>query len=108
MKVLLEKFQHRYDAQRPLQFAISFRRVSCFEYLGAWLNMDQGHLINSRMVKFVVSCCVVSKQVEVSTVLVSVESTGSWLHAGTCLAFVCQVVLEILHDIVHTHHLHCT
>ena len=31
------------------------------------------------MVKFVVSCCVVSKQVEVPTILVSVESTGSWL-----------------------------
>ena len=34
--------------------------------------------------KFVVSCCVVFKQVEVYTILVSVKSAGSWLHAGTC------------------------
>ena len=50
--------------------------------------MDQSDSINNRTVKFVVSCCVVSKQVEVSTILASVESTGSWLHAGTCLVFV--------------------
>ena len=36
----------------------------------------------------VVSCCVVFKQVEVSTILVSVNSAGSWLHAGTCPVFV--------------------
>ena len=40
---------------------------------------------NIRTVKFVVSCCV---QVEVSTILASVESTGSWLHAGACPVFV--------------------
>ena len=65
--------------------------------------MDQGHPIDNRTVKFVVSCCVVSKQDKVSTILVSVESTGPWLHAGTCLVFVRYVVLEILHDIVRTH-----
>ena len=43
--------------------------------------MDLSDSINNRTVKFVVSCCVVSKQVEVSTII---ESTGSWLHAGTC------------------------
>jgi len=42
--------------------------------------MDQS---DNRTVKFVVSCCVVSKQVKVSTILASVESTGSWLHAGS-------------------------
>ena len=47
------------------------------------------------MVKFVISCCVVSKQVQVSTILASVESTGSWLHAGTCPVFVHCVGLEI-------------
>ena len=64
------------------------------------MDMDQGHLINNWTVKFVVSCCVVSKQVEVSTVL---ESTGPWLHAGICLPFVHQVILEILHNIIQTH-----
>ena len=39
------------------------------------LNMDQVHPINNRTVKVVVSCCVVSKQVEVSTILVSVETS---------------------------------
>ena len=39
--------------------------------------MDQGHPINNRTVKFVVSCCIVSKQVEVSTILESVES--NWM-----------------------------
>ena len=67
------------------------------------MDMDQGHPINNWTVKFVVSCCVVSNQVEVSTILVSVESTGPWLHAGTCLPFVYQVVLVILHNIVQTH-----
>ena len=65
--------------------------------------MDQSDSINNRTVKFVVSCCVVSQQVEVSTILVSVESTGPWLHAGTCPVFVRYVVLEILYDIVGTH-----
>ena len=51
--------------------------------------------INNRTVKFVASCCVVFKHVEVSTILVSVKSAGSWLHAGTCLVFVRGVVLEI-------------
>ena len=55
----------------------------------------QGHRINNRTAKFVVSCCVVSEQLEVSTILVSVESTGTWLHAGTCPVFVRYVVLEI-------------
>ena len=50
-----------------------------FQRLGARLNMDQGHPITNWMVKFVISCFVVSKQVEVSTILVSVESTGPWL-----------------------------
>ena len=58
------------------------------EHSRGWLNMDQGHPINNQTVKFIISCCVVSKQVEVSTILVSVESTGSWLHAGTCPVFV--------------------
>ena len=45
--------------------------------------------INNRTVKFVFSCCaVVFKQVEVSTILVSVESIGPWLHAGSCPVFV--------------------
>ena len=83
------------DAPRPFQFTISFCHSSCFEHLGAQLNMDQGHLIDNRMVKFVISCCVVSKQVEVSTIFVSVESTGPWLYAGTCPVFLRYVVLEI-------------
>jgi len=41
--------------------------------------MDKADSINNWTVKFVVSRCVVSKQVEVSTTLASVESTGSWL-----------------------------
>ena len=85
LKLLLE---HRYDAPRPPQFAIYFGSGSCFEHSGAQLNMDQSDSIDNRTVKFVISCCVVSKQVEVSTILASVESTGSWLHAGTCPEFV--------------------
>ena len=85
LKLLLERFLHRYDAPRPPQFVGS---GSCFEHSGAQLNMDQSDLINNRTVKFVVPCCVVSKHVEVSTILASVESTGSWLHAGTCSVFV--------------------
>ena len=50
--------------------------------------MGQTDSINNWMVKFVVSYCIVFKQVEVSTILASVESTGSWLHAGTCSVFV--------------------
>ena len=38
--------------------------------------------------KFVVSYRIVFKQVEVSTILASVESSGSWLHANTCPVFV--------------------
>ena len=38
--------------------------------------------------KFVVSYRIVFKQVEVSTILASVESSGSWLHADTCPVFV--------------------
>ena len=48
--------------------------------------MDLVDSINNQTVKFVVSCCVVSEQVEIE--LASVESTGSWLHVGTCLVFV--------------------
>ena len=35
------------------------------------------------------------RQLEVSTILVSVESTGIWLYAGTCPVFVRYVVLEM-------------
>ena len=45
--------------------------------------------------KFVVSHHTVFKQVEVSTILASVESSGSWLHVDTCPVFVRSVVLEI-------------
>ena len=65
-----------------------FRSGSCFEHSAAELNMSQSDSINSRIVKFDVSCCVVFKQVEVSTILVSVKSTGSSLHAGTSPVFV--------------------
>lgn len=48
-------------------------------------NTDQTHLINNWNVKFVLSCFVAPKQVEVLIImLVSVESTGLWLHACTC------------------------
>ena len=67
---------------------IYFRSGSCIEHSGAQLNMSHSDSINNRTVKFVVFCCVVFKQVEVSTTLVSVKSTGSWLHAGTCPVFV--------------------
>ena len=60
--------------------------------------MDQANLINNRTVKFVVSCCVVSKKVEVSTVLASVESIGLLAHACTC-----RCLCIILHNIVWTH-----
>ena len=62
-----------------------------------WLSSTQELMVfihvvvqNSRIdiCKFVVSYSIVFKQVEVSTILVSVESTGSWLHAGTCPVFV--------------------
>ena len=49
--------------------------------------MGQSNSINNRMVKFVVSYCIVFKQVEVSTISASVESTGSWLHTDTCPVF---------------------
>ena len=65
--------------------------------------MGQSDSINNRTVKFAVSCCVVSKQIEVFTALASVESTGSWLQPGTCPVFVRRVVHKILHDIVRTH-----
>ena len=87
-KLLLEGFQHQYNTPRPPQFAIYFRSGSCFEPSGAQLNMDQSDSINNRTVKFDVSYSVVFKQVEVSTILASVESTGSWLHANTCPVFV--------------------
>ena len=81
--------------QRHPQFAIYFRSSSCFEHSGVQLNMSQSNLINNWTVKFVVSYCIVSKQVEVSTILILVESTGSWLHADTCSVFVRWVGLEI-------------
>ena len=49
--------------------------------------MGQSDSINNRSVKFVVSYHIVFKQVEISTILASVESTGSWLHAGTSSVF---------------------
>ena len=74
-----------YDAPRPPQFAIYCG--SCFVHSEAQLNMGQSDSINNRTVKFDVSYSVVFKQVEVSTILASVESAGSWLHAGTCPMF---------------------
>jgi len=50
--------------------------------------MGQSDSINNRTVKFVNSYYIVIKQVEVSTIIASVESTGSWLHADTCPVFV--------------------
>ena len=50
--------------------------------------MNQSDLINNRTVKFVISHRIVFKQVKVSAILASVESTGSWLHADTCPVFV--------------------
>ena len=38
--------------------------------------------------KFVVSYRIVFKQVEDSTTLTSMESSGSWLHADICPVFV--------------------
>ena len=38
--------------------------------------MSQSDSINNRTVEFAVSCCIVFKQVEVSTILVSVKSAG--------------------------------
>ena len=62
--------------------------------------MDQSDLINNRTVKLAFSYRVVFEQAEVFTILASVESTGSWLHADTCPVFVRCVVLKILHDIL--------
>ena len=67
---------------------VYFCSVGCFEHSGAQLNMDHSDSINNRTIKFFVSYHVVFKQVEVSTILASVESTGSWLHVGTCPVFV--------------------
>ena len=73
LKLLLERFQHRYDP-------------------GAELNREWSHPINNHTLEFVIPCCVVSKQVGVSTV---VESTCPWLRAGTCLVFInsCQLIV---------------
>ena len=67
---------------------IYFRSGSCFEHSGAQLNMSHPDSINNRTVKFVffLLCCL--QTVKVSTILVSVKSTGSWLHAGTYPLFV--------------------
>ena len=62
-----------------------FIAVAAFEHWGVQLNTNQFDSINNQMVKFVVSCCIVFKQVEVSTILVSVNSTGSWLVLVRCL-----------------------
>ena len=80
LKLLLERFQH---CRQGFHFAISLCHSSCFENLVVQLNMDQGHPINNWTVRFVVLYCVVSKQVEVSTILAI-----SWLHARTCLVLV--------------------
>ena len=75
-------------------YLIYFRSGSCsyrYEnifFSGVQLNISQSDSVNNRTVKFVVACCVVFEQVEVSTILVSVKSTGSWLHVGTCPVFV--------------------
>ena len=73
----------------------------CNIFLQRWLlwtlrGAAEHDSINNGTVKFVVSYLVVFKQVEVSTILASVESTGSWLHADTCPVFVRWAVLEIL------------
>ena len=81
--------------QDPSNWQLVFVAVAALSTRERGWNMGQGHRINNRTVKFVVSCCVVSEQLEVSTILVSVESTGTWLHAGTCPVFVRYVVLEI-------------
>ena len=61
---------------------------SCIDHLWVQLNIDQGDLINNfmvtkftrvimqidnRTVKFVVSCCGVTKQVDITTILALVE-----------------------------------
>ena len=73
------------------QDAISFHCGSCFEHLGVQLNMDQGHTIDNGVVRLGISCCVVSKPIEVSVILLSVKSTRPWLQAGTCLTGVCAL-----------------
>ena len=65
-----------------------FVAVAALNTAGAKLNMGQSDSINNRTVKFVVSYCIVFKQVELSTILALVESTGSWLHDDTCPVFV--------------------
>ena len=64
---------------------LPIRSGSCFEHPMGLLNTVQS---DNRTVNYVVSCCVGFKQIKVSTILASVESTGSWLHAGTCSVFV--------------------
>ena len=95
LKLLLERFWHEYDVPRPLKLAISFRCGSYFEHSKAQLNMDQGQWINNWTVKFVVSCFVVSEQLEISTILVSVESTALRYMLVLVRCFVRYVVLEI-------------
>ena len=98
LKLLLERFYHQDPSNSQSVFVAVATR--------ARLNMDQDHPINNRTVKFVVSCCVVSKQVEVSTILASVESPYRPLATCWCLSrclCVEYVVLEILHDIVRAH-----
>ena len=56
--------------QDPSNLQSVFIAVAAFS-TRAWLNMDQGYPINNRTVKLVVSCCVVSKQVEVSNISIS-------------------------------------
>ena len=88
LKLLLERLEHRYDAPRSLQFAIYFRSGSCFDSLRGAAEHEPVRFDQQSDGKFVVSYRIVFKHVEVSTILVSVESSGSWLHANTCPVFV--------------------
>ena len=56
---------------RSPQFEINFRSGSCFDHSRAQLYMGQADSINNQTVKLVFFYCVVSKQVEVSTILTS-------------------------------------
>ena len=65
------------------------KRFQQDQFLLQWLfwtlrgtnNTDQTHLINNWNVKFVLSCFVAPKQVEV--LIIMLVSTGLWLHACT-------------------------
>ena len=57
---------------------------SCFDLLRGAAEHEPVRFDHQSDGKFVVSYRIVFKQVEVSTILASVESSGSWLHADTC------------------------